>query len=119
MHIGHFSMFAVVVAAILAPAVTAQAQDYPGEIEEELVDVNGKTARRLACFEEVMMPAKVLVEHVLMSPEKRQYVKRRDGTLELVEYPAVYRQKRTLLEPEYVELRQIPCKKKKKWFFGF
>jgi hypothetical protein len=39
--------------------------------------------------------------------------------LELVEYPAVYRQKRTLLEPEYVELRQIPCKKKKKWFFGF
>ena len=115
MRIVHMSMFALLIATT---AATAQAPAYPGEIEEELVDVNGKTARRLACFEEVMMPAKVLVEHVLISPEKRQYVKRRNGTLELVEYPAAYREERTLLEPGYVELRQIPCKKRKS-FFGF
>ncbi|MEZ5722282.1 MAG: hypothetical protein R3D59_12030 [Paracoccaceae bacterium] len=79
-----------------------------------LVDVNGSPARLLACFEEVMMPATVLVEHELVVPERRQYVKRRDGTLELVEYPARYRQIRTVLEPAYVELRQIPCRKREK-----
>jgi len=86
--------------------------------DEVLVDVNGQQARLIACFEDVMMPAKVLVEHVLITPEKRQYVKRRNGTVELVEYPAVYRQKRTLLEPAYRELREIPCKTRKS-FFGF
>ena len=115
MRIVFYSMFALLIAG--TPAV-AEEPVYPGEINEELVDVNGRTARRLACFEQVIMPAKVLVEHVLISPEKRQYVKRRDGTLELVEYPAAYRQERTLLEPSYVELRQIPCKKKR-FFFNF
>lgn len=115
MRIVYPSMLALLIAT--APAL-AQDPVYPGEAEEVLTDVNGKPARLLACFEEVMMPAKVLVEHVLVTPEKRQYVKRRNGTVELVEYPAVYRQERTLLEPSYVELRQIPCKKKKS-FFGF
>ena len=86
--------------------------------EETYVEVNGERARLIACFEEVMMPAKYLVEHVLVTPAKRQYVKRRNGTVELVEYPAVYVEERTLLEPGYLELRQITCKKRKS-FFGF
>jgi len=101
------------------PAIAADpvpSPKYPLEDQDVLVDVNGSPARLLACFEEVMMPATVLVEHELVAPERRQYVKRRDGTLELVEYPARYRQIRTVLEPAYVELRQIPCKKKKKFF---
>lgn len=115
MRIAFCSMLALLIATT---PVAAQMPAYPGEQEEVLTEVNGKRARLLACFEEVMMPAKVLVEHILITPEKRQYVKRRNGTIELVEYPAVYRQKRTVLEPEYVELRQIPCKKKRS-FFGF
>lgn len=114
MRIVAYSVFALLIAATPAAADPV----YPGEINEELVDVNGRTARRLACFEQVIMPAKVLVEHVLISPETRQYVERRDGTVELVEYPAAYRQKRTVLEPGYVELRQIPCKKRRS-FLGF
>lgn len=103
-----------------APATAADpgpSPKYPLEDQEVQVDVNGSPARLLACFEEVMMPATVLVEHELVAPERRQYVKRRNGTVELVEYPARYRQKRTVLEPAYLELRQIPCKKKK-FFFG-
>lgn len=99
------------VIALLAFAQTAAAEDV-------YVDVNGRKARLIACFEDVMMPAKYLVEHILVTPEKRQYVKRRDGTVELVEYPAVYRQERTLLEPAYRELRQVPCKKRRT-FLGF
>ncbi len=97
---------------VLISAQNAAAQ------EEVFVDVNGRQARLIACFEDVMMPAKYLVEHILMTPERRQYVKRRNGTVELVEYPAVYRQERTLLEPAYRELREIPCKPRKS-FFGF
>ncbi len=101
--------------ALLSSALSASAQDIPGD--EVMVDVNGERARLIACFEDVMMPAKYLVEHVLVTPEKRQYVQRRNGTIELVEYPAVYRQERTLLEPAHRVFRQIPCKKKS--FFGF
>lgn len=88
--------------------------------EGQMVDVNGTQARQVACYEDVMMPAKVLVEHELVTPERRQYVKRRNGIVELVEYPAVYREKRTMLEAPYRELRQVPCKKKSIFsFLGF
>lgn len=106
-----------IVALLLAamPAV-ADAPAYPLEGQDVMTEVNGSPARLLACFEQVRMPAKVLVEPILVAPERRAYVKRRDGTIELVEYPARYREKRTVLEPEYVELRQIPCRKKKSFF---
>jgi hypothetical protein len=107
------SMFALLLAAM--PAV-ADETAYPLEDQDVMTEVNGNPARLLACFEQVMMPATVLVEPILIAPERRAYVKRRDGTIDLVEYPARYREKRTVLEPSYVELRQIPCKKKKPFF---
>lgn len=110
------TLFAITVAA--TPAV-GDVPIYPHENEEVLVEVDGARARLLACFEEVLMPAKVLVEPILIEPKKRQYVKRRNGTIELVEYPAVYVEERTVLEPEYIEYRQIPCKAKRKSFLDF
>jgi len=86
--------------------------------EEVFVDVNGRQARLIACFEDVLMPAKYLVEHVLVREAYRQYVKRKSGQVELVEYPAVYRQERTLLEPAHRLLRETRCKPKKS-IFGF
>ena len=104
----------IVLTSVIAATICAS-----GALADEVyVDVNGERARLIACFEEVMMPAKYLVEHVLVTPAKRQYVKRRNGTVELVEYPAVYVEERTLLEPGHLELRQIPCKKRKN-IFGF
>lgn len=110
-------VFSSMVALLLA-AMPAWAEEpvYPLENQDVMTEVNGSPARLLACFEEVMMPATVLVEPILVSPERRAYVKRRDGSIELVEYPAHYREKRTVLEPQYVELRQVPCKKKKSFF---
>ena len=104
----------IVLCSVIAIVISASG----ASAEEVYVDVNGERARLIACFEDVMMPAKYLVEHVLVTPAKRQYVKRRNGTVELVEYPALYVEERTLLEPAYRELRQIPCKKRKT-FFGF
>ena len=113
MRIVLYSVFALLLAAIPAQA---EEPEYPLENQDVMTEVNGSPARLLACFEEVMMPAKVLVEPILVSPERRAYVKRRDGSIELVEYPAHYREKRTVLVPAYVELRQVPCKKKKSFF---
>jgi len=104
------SISLIAIAGFTAPAAAWE--------DERLTEVNGRTARLLACFEQVTMPAKVLVTPILVEEAKRQYVKRRDGTIELVEFPARYREEREVLEPSYTELREIPCKKRN-GLFGF
>jgi hypothetical protein len=65
-------------------------------------------ARLVACYDEVTVPAKYHVEKVLVEPAKRKYV-RKGGRVELWEYPAVYREKKTLIEESYVLMKQVPC----------
>lgn len=93
---------ALVLAALLfaAPAYAA---------ENTYVEVNGERALLLACFKEVTVPARFEVKHILLTPAKRQYVKRLFGRIDLVEIPAVYVEERTLLEPEHILLRQVQC----------
>lgn len=92
-------LLSIVVAA--ATSTAALAQTY--------VKVGDDNARLLACFEEVVVPAKYNVKKILVTPAKQQYIKRLSGRIELVEIPAVYREERTLVSPEATELREIAC----------
>jgi len=97
----------ILLAVLLATAAAARTAETG---DETYVKVGDQRARLVACFREVTVPAKYSVKHVLLTPPKRQYIKRRSGRIELVEIPAVYVEERTLLEPEYILLRQIACR---------
>lgn len=63
----------------------------------------------IACYEKVRMSAKLKVWKTLVKPAKQQY-EERNGQMQLVHYPAVYKEHRQVLEPEYILLRERPCK---------
>ena len=67
-----------------------------------------KNARLIACYKEVTVPAKYHVKKILIKGPERQYW-RRNGRVELVEYPAVYKEEKTLIKPEHVVMQQISC----------
>ena len=71
---------------------------------------SGDNARILACYKEVDMPAKYSVKKVLAKEAERKYV-RRNGLVLLLEYPAVYREDKTLVERAHVLMREVHCKK--------
>ena len=77
--------------------------------EERYITIGNDRVKLLACFNEVMVPAKYSVKKVLMEPARQAYVKRSTGRVELVEYPAVYREERTLVEASYKLMKPIPC----------
>ncbi len=66
-------------------------------------------ARVIACFKEVDVPAKYSVKKVLVKEAERKYV-RRSGLVLLLEYPAVYHEDKTLVEPAHVVMREVNCK---------
>lgn len=65
--------------------------------------------RLIACYQKVTKPAQYSVKKVLIKKPERKYLKR-NGRIELVEYPAVYREDRTLLREEHIVMQEIPCK---------
>ena len=67
-------------------------------------------ARVIACYKEVKVAAKYSVTKVLIKEPERKYV-RRDGLVLLLEYPAIYREDKKLVEPEHVVMREVVCKK--------
>lgn len=69
----------------------------------------GDNARVLACFKEVKVAAQYSVKKVLVKEAERKYV-RRNGLVLLVEYPAIYREDKTLVEPEHILMREVKCK---------
>jgi len=83
-------------ALALLAAPGAQAQ---GESQRE---------RLVACYNQVKVPAKYSVNKVKIKDAERKYI-RRNGRIELVEYPAVYREDKTLVEPAHVVMQEIPC----------
>jgi hypothetical protein len=58
-------------------------------------------ATRVGCFKQVQVPAKYSVKRVKIKDSYRQYIKRANGRIDLMEYPAVYR--------EDTVMREIVC----------
>ena len=90
----HFT-FAVVCAFALVPGVEAAEDRY----------------KRLGCYQNVTVPAQYSVKHVLIKKPERKYVKIGD-IIELREYPAVYKEEKTLIKPEHKLLKEVACPKK-------
>jgi len=67
-------------------------------------------ARVLACYKEITVPARYSTNKVLLKEPTRKYV-RRDGLVLLIEYPAVYREDKKLIEAEHIVMREVACKK--------
>lgn len=71
--------------------------------------VNDKHAKRIACYKQVMVPATYSVKKVKIKDSYRQYVKRTNGRIDLMEYPPVYREEKTVKEEAHIVMRQIVC----------
>ncbi|WP_101066322.1 hypothetical protein [Roseovarius salinarum] len=65
-------------------------------------------ARLIACYQRVVVPAQYEETKVKIKEPVRKYIKR-NGRIELVEYPAIYRVDRKLVKEEHVEMQEIPC----------
>ncbi|MAM60473.1 hypothetical protein [Maritimibacter sp. UBA3975] len=77
--------------------------------EERYINIGNDRVRLLACFNEVIVPAKYSTRKILMEPARQAYVKRTTGRVELVEYPAVYREEKRLVEASYKLMKPVPC----------
>ncbi|MEM9854217.1 MAG: hypothetical protein AAF841_07150 [Pseudomonadota bacterium] len=75
------------------------------------VDETGAT--RIACFIEVDVPAKYSIKKIKIKEAYRQYIKRRNGRIDLMEFPATYKEERTLVEPAHKVMREVHCPEKK------
>lgn len=64
--------------------------------------------RLLGCYKRVLVPAEYKVTKTKIKEAERKYVKR-NGRYELLEYPAVYRENRTLIKEKYYVMQKIPC----------
>lgn len=66
-------------------------------------------AKRLGCYRQVEVPAKYSVKRIKIKDSYRQYVKRANGRIDLMEYPAVYREEKTLVAEAEIVMRQVNC----------
>ncbi len=64
--------------------------------------------RLLGCYERVLVPAQYNVKKTKIKDAERKYVKR-NGRWELLEYPAIYEEHKTLIKGEYYVMREIAC----------
>lgn len=83
-------------AAVAAIAFAAPAMAWEGET--------------VACFDKHLVPAKYSSTKVLVKGEKKQY-EHRNGRIELVRYPAVYKEVRTKTSDSHYVMTQVMCKK--------
>jgi hypothetical protein len=67
------------------------------------------TDRRIACYREVEMPAQYRVEQVLVTPAVQYYFRRNTGIVELRETPAVYEERRTLVQDARIVMQEVAC----------
>lgn len=87
--------------SVSAQSVSAQAAK---------IDINDPNAKRIACYRKDLVPAQYQVTKHLEKPAQRAYVKRRSGVIELMEFPAVYREEKKLIKAAHYVMRQIECK---------
>lgn len=65
-------------------------------------------ARLVACYKKDYVEATYDIRHELLKPPVRKYVKR-NNRIELLEYPPVYREIKTLKKEAHYVMREIPC----------
>ena len=66
-------------------------------------------AKRIGCFREFHEPAKYNVTRKKVKDSYRKYIKRTNGRIDLMEYPPVYEEIKTLVEEAHVVIRQVKC----------
>lgn len=66
-------------------------------------------ATRLGCFREVQVAAQYRVEKTKIKDSYQQYVKRTNGRIDLLEFPATYREDRYLVKPAHTVMQQVKC----------
>ena len=64
----------------------------------------------VACFDKHLVPAKYSATKVLVKAGKSQY-EHRNGRIELVAYPPVYKEVRTQTAGAHYVMREVMCKK--------
>lgn len=65
-------------------------------------------AKLIACFKKDFVEATYNVTYVKVKEAERKYV-HRNGRIELLEYPPVYREDKTLKKEAHYLMREIPC----------
>ena len=66
-------------------------------------------ATRLGCYQEVKVPAQFSVKRVKIKDEYRQYIKRMNGRIDLIKFPAVYCEDTTKVAEAHTIMREIVC----------
>lgn len=85
--------------SVLSTAVPAAAQQ----------GINDPNAIRIGCYRQVQVPAKYSVKKILVKDSYRQYIKRTNGRIDLMEYPPVYREERKMIAPAETVMREVRC----------
>ena len=62
----------------------------------------------VACYDKVLVPAKYEYSKTLVKAGKKQY-EHRNHRIELVSYPPVYKQHKTLVSGSHYVMREISC----------
>lgn len=62
----------------------------------------------VACYDKVLVPAKYEYSKTLVKAGKKQY-EHRNHRIELVAYPPVYKQNKTLVAGSHYVMREISC----------
>lgn len=82
----------------------AQGQE-KGQQKSRIIAAPGRT---VACYNPVNVPPKVRIKRIKIQDHRLQYEKR-NGRIELVDYPPVFKEIEEVIEPEHVLLKPIPC----------
>ena len=62
----------------------------------------------IGCYQKALVPAQYHVTKTKIKDAERKYVKR-NGRYELLEYPAIYEEHKTLIKAEYYVMQEIAC----------
>jgi hypothetical protein len=71
--------------------------------------INDPNATRIGCYRQVQIPAKYSVKKILIKESYRQYIKRANGRIDLMEYPPVYREEKKMVAPPETVMREVTC----------
>ena len=66
-------------------------------------------ATRVGCYQEVKVAAQYSVKRLKIKDEYSQYIKRTNGRIDLMEFPAVYREDKTKVAEAHTVMREIVC----------
>lgn len=62
----------------------------------------------LGCYKRVLVPPEYHVKKTLIKKAEKKYVER-NGRFELLEYPPIYKEDKTMIKGPYYVMREITC----------